>query len=251
MPNLQRMILGSLFAICCASILAIQGCVSYDERAVVHSDGSGEIRIVVGVARDNTDHQRLADVKLAVSRLRGIRWISDIDSFAGPRHWVGAVIQFDSVEALRPLNSIVALESLFNNIRIEDTDSGMILRRAIKLPHGAAADGDFTRINWRFPGTIIASDRRAKLDSTGAGVRWDLPLGEEGKEWASTMVRWKKPLLSQPAWLDWMHCPPMDLFASCWLIGLQALTLLGLMVLAILVPTRIRAIVRDLARKRR
>jgi len=229
----------------------VQGCVSYDETGVVHPDGSGEVRIAIGLARDNVDHQKIGEVKRVVSRLKGLHWISDFDSAAGARRWTGAVIHFDSVEALRPLNTVIALESLFGNIAMTETDSGTVLRRTILLPSGTHDDGDFNRVSWSFPGTIVASDRRARIDSSKTRASWSLPLGDGNKQTAALMVRWKKPLLAVPTWVpelpESLRLDPR----SWWSLGLQAANFLGVLVLAILVPTRLRPRVRAFVRNGR
>lgn len=184
-----------------ASLFVATGCVSYDERGVLNADGSGEVRIVIGLARDNVDHQNVGEVRSRVAKLPGLRWVRTIDSSAGSRRWTGAVLAFDSVEALRPLNRIIALEDLFGRIDRVETDSGIVLRRTIKLPGGSSHDYDFNRVSWSFPGDIVQSDRRAMIDSTGRGARWNLPLGDETQAQATLLVRYEKPLLSTPGWI--------------------------------------------------
>lgn len=185
-----------------ASLFMAAGCVSYDERGVLHADGTGEVRIAIGVDRDYGDPQDVAEVKRKVARLAGVRWLRTVDSNAGSRRWQGAVLAFDSVEALRPLNRIIELEDLFVGIDRIETDSGIVLRRNIRLPAGSERDGDFTRISWRFPGDIVQTDRRAKIDSTGSTANWRLPMGDESEPQARMLVRYKEPILATPAWLE-------------------------------------------------
>lgn len=196
-----------------ACILLAAGCVSYDERGVLHADGTGEVRIAIGVDRDYGDPQDLVEVKRKVSKLPGLRWVSTVDSGAGSRRWQGAVLAFDSVEALRPLNRIIELEDLFVGIDRLETDSGIVLRRNIRLPAGSERDGDFNRVSWRFPGDIVQTDRRAKVDSTESGATWKLPMGDESEVQATLLVRYKEPILATPAWMEtpssngWLQLP--------------------------------------------
>lgn len=239
------------FTLAWIALTWMQGCVSYDETGVVHPDGTGEVRIAIGLARDNVDHQRIGEVKRVVSRLKGLRWLSDFDSSAGARRWTGAVIHFDSVEALRPLNTVIALESLFGNISMTETDSGTVLRRTILLPSGTHDDGDFNRVSWTFPGTIVGSDRRARIDSSKTRARWSLPLGDGNKETAALMVRWKKPILVAPSWVPALPESILGTPRQWWLLGLEVACFLAVLVLAILVPTRLKPRVRAFVRNGR
>lgn len=245
--SVQRMVV----VLASGLLLAFQGCVSYEETGVIHPDGSGEVRIAIGMPRDNVDPDRVAEVRSAVKRLKGVQWISGIDSGAGKRRWIGGTVHFDSVEALRPLNTILPIEDLFGGIRLDVTDSGTLLRRNVKLPPGSKEEGDFTHITWRVPGTIVATDKRGHIDSSGSGVRWNLPLPEGDLETATTTVRWKKkPLLPQPAWMDrvpWLQCIPA---IDPWLLGLQVVNLV-LMALALVLTLRVKSLVREHVRRMR
>lgn len=186
-----------------ASMLLATGCVSYDEKGVLHTDGTGEVRIAIGVDRDYGDPQDVAEVKRKVAKLPGLRWVGTVDSAAGSRRWQGAVIAFDSVEALRPLNRIIELEDLFVGIDRIVTDSGIVLRRRIRLPPGSERDGDVNRVSWSFPGEVVQTDRLGRVDSADDGmVRWRLPLGDESEPQARMLVRYKEPILATPAWLE-------------------------------------------------
>lgn len=185
-----------------ASILLAAGCVSYDERGVLNADGSGQVRIAIGVDKDYGDHQDVGEVKRRVAKLPGLRWVATVDSAAGSRRWQGAVLAFDSVEALRPLNRIIELEDLFVGIDRIVTDSGIVLRRRIRLPPGSERDGDVNRVSWSFPGDVVQTDRIGRVDSTDDGlVRWRLPLGDESEAQAALLVRYTEPVLAAPAWM--------------------------------------------------
>lgn len=184
------------------SLLFATGCVSYDEKGVLNADGSGQVRIAIGVDKDYGDHQDVGEVKRKVAKLPGLRWVSTVDSNAGSRRWQGAVIAFDSVEALRPLNRIIELEDLFVGIDRVVTDSGIVLRRRIRLPPGSERDGDVNRVSWTFPGEVVQIDRIGRVDSTDEGkVRWRLPLGDESEAQAALLVRYREPVLAAPAWM--------------------------------------------------
>jgi len=180
------------------AMAGLQGCLSYDETGILNADGSGEVTIVFGMAKDKVDHDKVAEVKHAAKRLRGLHWTSDIDSTGGGRRWIGAVIHFDSVAALRRLNTVLPTESMFETMKLTETDSGMVLRRAIKIPSGSLSDGDFTRISWKFPGKVLSTDHHAKRDSGSSRIAWSLPVEGNSNEFETTEVRWAKPLLPVP-----------------------------------------------------
>lgn len=184
--------------------LIFQGCVSYQETGVLHPDGSGEIRIVIGVERSRAEPGKVGEIRRSLQKLPGLRWISAVDSNAGKRRWLGGVVAFDSVAALRPLNSLLPLELLFGKLRLADTDSGRVLTRLVKLPEGSAEDGDFTRIVWTFPGRILQTDKHANVDSADKRVEWNLPTGTSSRVWAATSVRWEEPRYPVLARLDQM-----------------------------------------------
>lgn len=190
------------FGLLMVPILLAAGCVSYDEKGVLNADGSGQVRIAIGVDKDYGDHQDVGEVKRRVAKLPGLRWVSTVDSNAGSRRWQGAVLAFDSVEALRPLNRIIELEDLFVGIDRVVTDSGIVLRRRIRLPPGSERDGDVNRVSWSFPGQVVQTDRIGRIDSTDEGlVRWRLPLGDESEAQAALLVRYEEPVLAAPAWM--------------------------------------------------
>lgn len=190
------------FGLLLVPFLLATGCVSYDERGVLNADGSGQVRIAIGVDKDYGDHQDVGEVKRRVAKLPGLRWVGTVDSSAGSRRWQGAVLAFDSVEALRPLNRIIELEDLFVGIDRVVTDSGIVLRRRIRLPPGSERDGDVNRVSWTFPGEVVQTDRIGKIDSSNDGVvRWRLPLGDESEAQAAMLVRYEEPVLAAPAWM--------------------------------------------------
>jgi hypothetical protein len=235
-PRRAILALGAVFA-----MAGVQGCLSYDETGVLDADGSGEVAIVFGVPKDKVDHDKIAEVKRAAKRLRGLRWTADIDSSGGGRRWIGAVIHFDSLAALRRLNAVLPTESMFETMKLSETDSGTILRRTIKIPSGSASEGDYTRISWKFPGAVLSTDRRAKRDSATGRIVWNLPVEGNSGEWAVTQVRWAKPLFPIPgSFREAVHAleQPIPLWALLPGIAAFVLSILtGIVVAGHLKPT--------------
>lgn len=235
-PRRMLLAIGTIFA-----MAVLQGCLSYDETGVLNADGSGEVTIVFGMPRDKVDHEKVAEVKHNAKRLRGLHWTSDIDSTSGGRQWIGAILHFDSVAALRRLNTVLPHESMFETMKLLDSDSGMVLRRTIKIPSGSISDGDFTRISWTFPGAILSTDRRAKRDSSSKRIAWTLPVEGNESEWAVTEVRWAKPLLPIPSSLrETLYAlkQPVPLWALLLgVAGFIGSILTGIVVVGYLKPT--------------
>lgn len=225
------------------AVAGLQGCLSYDERGVLNADGSGEVSIVFGIPKDKVDRDKIAEVKRTAKRLRGLHWSGDIDSSRGGRRWIGGVVRFDSLGALRRLNTVLPNESMFETMKLTETDSGMVLRRAIRIPSGSAADGDFTRISWTFPGAVLQTDRRARRDSTSGSVVWNLPVEGNQSEWAVAEVRWRQPLLPVPTTWGGLRAAllrPVPL----WSLLLGAAGLLGSLLTAFVVAGHLKHAVR-------
>ena len=218
--------------------IAFQGCLSYDESGSLNSDGSGEVRIGFGVSGDKADPQKISEIRYAVKHLAGVHWIATLDSNSAGRHWHGAVVRFDSLAALRPLNTILPMENLFGNLRFSRTDSGNVWRRSVKLPTSTSDDHDFMKLSWQVPGRILAADRHAKWEKGSNLVTWTLPTDGASGEWAGLEVRWEEDAIPWHSF-GWSALCPRTM-AQWRSLGLAIATLLAALVAACLARRRVK-----------
>lgn len=174
----------------------LQSCLSYDETGTLHADGTGEVRIAFGIVDGKADPEKIREVRHKVKSLRGLHWLADVDSSSTGRHWFGARLGFDSLQALRGLNAALPTENLFSGVKFFRTDSGTVFHRSAKPISGSKDQGDAMRVRWTFPGKIEQTDRHASVDTATRTASWWIPVDGSAGEWASMSVRYETAPLS-------------------------------------------------------
>ncbi|MEK7392746.1 MAG: hypothetical protein AAB214_09285 [Fibrobacterota bacterium] len=232
----------SILAVSLVALLGLQGCLSYHETAELFDDGSGEIRIVFGIANGTQETEKIREVRRSAKRLRGVHWIADVDSFSPGRHWHGSVFHFDSLSALRQFNGILPMENLFGGLKLSTTDSGSTLRRFVKLPAENAEARVTMTIEWTFPGSVAWTDRRAKFDTGSNRAVWNFPTDGSAGESAKMEARWEPRAIPLSLWTK----PPKGRLEWASL-GFAVATLLLSLVAAFTARGRLRAVRRKLS----
>ncbi|MEN9308482.1 MAG: hypothetical protein RL173_2414 [Fibrobacterota bacterium] len=231
----------SIFTLPIVALISLQGCLSYHETAELFDDGSGEIRIVFGIANGTQETEKIREVRRSAKRLRGVHWIADVDSFSPGRHWHGSVFHFDSLAALRQFNGILPMEDLFGGLKLSATDSGSTLRRFVKLPAENAEDRVTMTIEWTFPGSVAWTDRRAKFDTGSSRAVWNFPTDGSAGESAKMEARWEPRGI--PVSL-WTRMPKGEVEWAA--VGVALATFLLSIVAAFSARSRVRAMRRKL-----
>lgn len=185
-----------LSALLLAVLPFLSGCLHYDERGTIATDGSGELRVVYSMGPGGElDKEKQAEVRSGLVATEGIEIVDDIDSTDGDTTWVGMRLRFSSLSALQAIDTILPLKGMFQGVALRQDEEGTwIFSRSVRLPPTPTEGMDMPRfrqiLTWVVPGRVLHADTLARWSEGDNTVVWTLPNDGSAGPVADLEVRW-------------------------------------------------------------
>jgi len=214
-------------AVLLSALALLSGCLHYDERGTIATDGSGEVRVVYSMGPGGEiDKDKQAEVRAEVAATQGVEILGDIDSTDGDTTWVGMRLRFASLQALGAVDTILPLKGMFQALALRQENGVWIFSRTVRLLPAPTEGMDMPRfrqvLTWTVPGTVVDADTLARWSSGDRVVTWNLPNDGHLGTSADLEVRWTDADTVRLA-LPWMW---IGLGAGALLLLVVALPLL-------------------------
>lgn len=184
-----------LAALLLAVLPFLSGCLHYDERGTIATDGSGEVRVVYSMGPGGElDKEKQAEVRASVAATDGIEILGDVDSTDGDTTWVGMSLHFSSLAALQAIDTLLPLKGMFQGVALRQDGESWLLTRTVRLPPTPTEGMDMPRfrqiLTWVVPGRIVHADTLARWSEGDNTVVWTLPNDGSVGTTADLEVKW-------------------------------------------------------------
>lgn len=179
--------------------LALSGCIRYNEKMKLNSDGSGELTFAIGISEEilnmgggqgGFDEFNENKIKEDYSKKDGVKYVGGKTFSKDGNKWIEVTLQFDSVEKLAAASADSSKKGMIGKITLQEDPNGnwLFTRNISEKKEGEQPDSSdaanqnmmntmFAQYNWEYeltlPSKIISSNALPENINQGANtVKW-------------------------------------------------------------------------------
>ncbi|MFH1196907.1 MAG: hypothetical protein V1720_14505 [bacterium] len=194
--------------------IALSGCIRYNEKMKLNSDGSGELTFAIGISEeilnmgggqngfDEFDENK---IKEDYTKKDGVKYVSGKTFSKDGNKWIEVTLQFDSVEKLAAASQDSSKKGMIGVISLKEENGNWVFTRSIsedkdtgQTDSADAANQNmmnmmFAQYNWEYeltlPSKIISTNAVAEnVNHSTNTVKWVFSMANLSSAQTMTVV---------------------------------------------------------------